>query len=130
MFLQALIKTVQLLFDTQKTGQPVHHRHILQVFIGDIEGRLTRDLQGMQQGDLEFLQIGQMRLELITVKNRQRLFPLGDIGQFPLSGGLRDLAGHIAVRRVAGQDDLGTSWIGQGDVQHSLVMVMKEPEPA
>ena len=70
-----------------------------------------------------------MRLEFRLVKNNLLGLGMGRVGQFPLAGTLSDLPTNVTVDWIPSQDDFGTTWIGQADIQHTLVVIIKKSKP-
>ena len=125
---QRVIDGFQPPLDPEKGGKTIQHLDRAEIVIVQHECGLARGLQGVQHPQLKGLRRGQMGGEFIGVEACGCGFQAPGIGQFPLAGGAGDFPADIAVDRVAGQDDLGHARIGQHDVGHAGIVVVKEAE--
>ena len=126
MLFQRVVQSLQPPFHPKECGKTVQHLDSAKVFVVKVEGGLPRGLQGLQQAQLELLQPCQMLPEFCPVKDHLGSPEPARIVQLPLAGDAGDLPADIAVKRVAGQDDLGTTGVSEDKVQNAGIVIVKE----
>ncbi len=125
LFLEGFVQRVQTILDPQKARQTVHHIHVLQILIFDIERGLAGLLQRVQQAHLKALQLVHVFFEFFLVKGDLRCAVPFDICQLPLARGFCDLPADVAFGRIAGQDDLGATLVLHHPVKQTRIVVVE-----